>query len=173
MLDKSKSKGEVMKVGDKVRVIGSQSGGCWSVGHEGYILELRETDCRVSDEYGERAIGNWYQYGDLELMRYDWDVTKDSEQGFTISGLDTNTTYTFRAEGTQQDNVNHPSHYGNGSIECIDYLEDFLTKEEFIGYLRGNIGKYLHRWRYKNGLEDLRKAEWYLTKLIGVMEDET
>jgi hypothetical protein len=71
------------------------------------------------------------------------------------------------------DNVNHPVHYGNGSIECIDYLEDFLTKEEFIGYLRGNIGKYMHRWRYKNGLEDLRKAEWYLNKLIGVMKDET
>jgi len=66
------------------------------------------------------------------------------------------------------DNVNNPSHYGNGQIECIDYLEDFMTTEEFIGYLRGNIGKYLHRWRYKNGLEDLRKAEWYLKKLIEV-----
>ena len=66
------------------------------------------------------------------------------------------------------DNVNNPSHYGNGQIECIDYLEDFMTTEEFIGYLRGNIGKYLHRWRYKNGLEDLHKAEWYLKKLIEV-----
>ena len=69
------------------------------------------------------------------------------------------------------DNVNNPSHYGNGQIECIDYLEDFMTTEEFIGYLRGNIGKYLHRWRYKNGLEDLRKAEWYLKKLIEVYND--
>ena len=67
------------------------------------------------------------------------------------------------------DNVNNPSHYGNGQIECIDYLEDFMTTEEFIGYLRGNIGKYLHRWRYKNGLEDLNKAEWYLKKLITVV----
>jgi len=67
------------------------------------------------------------------------------------------------------DNVNNPSHYGNGQIECIDYLEDFMTTEEFIGYLRGNIGKYLHRWRYKNGLEDLHKAEWYLKKLITVV----
>ena len=69
------------------------------------------------------------------------------------------------------DNVNNPSHYGNGQIECIDYLEDFMTTEEFIGYLRGNIGKYLHRWRYKNGLEDLHKAEWYLKKLIEVYND--
>ncbi|CAG0909909.1 unnamed protein product, partial [Cyprideis torosa] len=52
-----------------------------------------------------------------------------------------------------------PIHYGQGKIECIDYIEDFLTREEYIGYLRGNIAKYLHRWRYKNGVEDLKKAE--------------
>jgi hypothetical protein len=68
------------------------------------------------------------------------------------------------------DNVNHPSHYGQGSIECIDYIKDFLTEEELIGYYRGNIAKYLHRWRYKNGLEDLRKAKWYLEALIETQE---
>jgi hypothetical protein len=73
----------------------------------------------------------------------------------------------------EKDNVNHPAHYGSGSIECIDYLEDFMTKEEFIGYLRGNIGKYLHRWRWKGKpLEDLNKASWYLNKLIGVIEND-
>ena len=69
-------------------------------------------------------------------------------------------------EGRKMDNVNNPAHYGNGNIECIEYLEDFMTHEEFIGYLRGNIAKYLHRWRYKNGLEDLEKAQWYLNRLI-------
>lgn len=68
------------------------------------------------------------------------------------------------------DNVNNPAHYGNGSIECIDYIEDFLNKEEFQGYLRGNIAKYLHRWPYKNGVEDLKKAEWYLKRLIATEE---
>lgn len=72
--------------------------------------------------------------------------------------------------GREMDNVNSPAHYGNGSIECIDYIEDFLTREEFIGYLRGNIAKYMHRWRYKNGAEDLKKAQWYLNKLIETME---
>lgn len=66
------------------------------------------------------------------------------------------------------DNVNNPAHYGQGKIECIDYIQDFLTHEEFVGYLRGNIAKYLHRWRYKNGLEDLRKAQWYLNKMLDV-----
>lgn len=64
------------------------------------------------------------------------------------------------------DNVNHPAHYGTGKIECIDYIEDFLTTEEYIGYLRGNIAKYMHRWRYKNKVEDLKKARWYLDRLI-------
>ena len=70
------------------------------------------------------------------------------------------------------DNVNHPEHYGSGKIECIDYIEDFLTTEEYIGYLRGNIAKYLHRWRYKNGLEDLKKAQWYGARLIKLEETE-
>ena len=66
--------------------------------------------------------------------------------------------------------VDRPIHYGQGKIECIDYIEDFLTREEYIGYLRGNIAKYLHRWRYKNGVEDLKKAEWYERRLIKLHE---
>ena len=64
------------------------------------------------------------------------------------------------------DNVNQPPHYGQGDIECIDYIKDILTDEELIGYYRGNVAKYLHRWRYTNGLEDLKKARWYLEALI-------
>jgi len=69
-----------------------------------------------------------------------------------------------------EDKVNNPTHYGQGDIECIVYIKDFLTTEEYIGYLRGNIAKYMHRWRYKNGHEDLMKAQWYLaelTKIVG------
>ena len=71
-----------------------------------------------------------------------------------------------------RDQVNSPPHYGQGQIECIEYIKDFLTKEEYIGYLRGNIAKYLHRWRYKNGIEDLKKAQWYLNKLVQEVEYE-
>lgn len=70
------------------------------------------------------------------------------------------------------DNVNHPKHYGQGYIECIDYIADFLTYDEYIGYLRGNVAKYLHRWRYKNGLEDLKKAQWYLARLVEEVDNE-
>lgn len=70
------------------------------------------------------------------------------------------------------DNVNHPKHYGQGDIECIEYIADFLSYDEYVGYLRGNVAKYLHRWRYKNGLEDLKKAQWYLSKLVEEVENE-
>lgn len=73
-------------------------------------------------------------------------------------------------EEAQTDNVNHPKHYGQGDIECIEYIADFLTYDEYIGYLRGNVAKYLHRWRYKNGLEDLKKAQWYLARLVEEVE---
>ncbi len=71
----------------------------------------------------------------------------------------------------QDDQVNHPSHYRVGHIECIDYIEDVLTTPEYIGYLRGIIEKYLHRWPYKNGQQDLEKAAWYLERLINAVKE--
>ena len=66
-----------------------------------------------------------------------------------------------------KDLVNSPSHYASGNIECIEYLKDNMPKEAFIGYLEGNVKKYLHRWRYKvKPTEDLKKAQWYLDYLI-------
>ena len=68
------------------------------------------------------------------------------------------------------DLVNKPEHYNQGSIECIDAIEAMLSKEEFIGYLRGNSQKYRWRFRYKNGIEDLKKAEWYEKSLLKLLE---
>ena len=63
------------------------------------------------------------------------------------------------------DTVNHPPHYNNGGMECIDYIHQQLGKD-FASYCQGNVIKYLHRWRYKNGAEDLKKARWYLNAMI-------
>lgn len=62
---------------------------------------------------------------------------------------------------TPSDPVNNPSHYV-GKIECIDYLRDKLTPEEFTGFCMGNVLKYSSRWRKKDGLQDLKKAKVYL-----------
>ena len=69
------------------------------------------------------------------------------------------------------DSVNHPSHYTQGGIECIDAIEAAVTG--LIGIeavLTAQIIKYIWRWKHKNGLEDLKKALWYLQKLIKTVE---
>lgn len=65
-----------------------------------------------------------------------------------------------------KNNVNNPAHYTAGSIECIDAIKASMTKEQFEGFCKGNVLKYVWRYERKNGLEDLEKAEWYLDKLI-------
>lgn len=69
------------------------------------------------------------------------------------------------------DPVNAPSHY-IGRIECIDYLRDKLTKEEFTGFCKGNVLKYSSQWRKKDGLQDLKKAKVYLDLAIQNEEGE-
>ena len=66
-----------------------------------------------------------------------------------------------------KDNVNHPSHYTQGAIECIDAIKE-ATKGLFgiEAVCTGNIIKYVWRWKFKNGVEDLHKADWYLQRLI-------
>ena len=68
------------------------------------------------------------------------------------------------------DPVNHPAHYTAGKYEVIDVIEDSLGDDGFEGYLVGNVMKYVMRFRHKNGLEDLKKARWYLDRLIGRCE---
>lgn len=72
------------------------------------------------------------------------------------------------------DNVNHPRHYTSGAVECIDAIEsavDGLTGMEAL--LTGQVIKYVWRWKWKNGKEDLRKAEWYLKRLIITAKENT
>jgi hypothetical protein len=71
----------------------------------------------------------------------------------------------------QSDLVNHPPHYTDGGIECIEAIEAQLTVEEYRGYLKGNIAKYVWRERHKGGTESLKKSRWYLDRLIGLDEE--
>ena len=65
------------------------------------------------------------------------------------------------------DSVNAPAHYLHGRKETIDVITDCMTNDEFHGYLKGNILKYVSRYKFKREpLEDLQKAHWYLNRLI-------
>jgi hypothetical protein len=68
------------------------------------------------------------------------------------------------------DLVNHPEHYRQGEIECIDAIEAALTPDEFRGYCKGNVIKYVWRERHKGGAQSLMKARWYLDRLIAKLE---
>ena len=68
--------------------------------------------------------------------------------------------------------VNHPNHYTQGGIECIKAIEASMSPEGFQDYCKGNVQKYIWRWRDKNGLEDLKKAQVYLGWLIESVEKE-
>lgn len=88
----------------------------------------------------------------------------DSRVGYDLSEH-------MEEEVDKADNVNNPSHYTYGNIECIDYLRDNMPYEAFLGFLEGNAKKYMHRWRHKGKpLEDLSKAVWCLDRLIEELE---
>jgi hypothetical protein len=70
-----------------------------------------------------------------------------------------------------KDMVNNPPHYNKYGVECIEAISS-ATGEGYEYYLQGNIIKYLWRYRYKNGVQDLEKAQWYLSKLIEVKKKE-
>jgi hypothetical protein len=84
---------------------------------------------------------------------------------------------TMRVSGVpypvEVDAVNHPPHYKVGGIETIDYMKAKSTPEEFRGHLRLTAIKYLSRTGYKDdALQDLKKAQWYLSKLIEELEND-
>ncbi len=71
----------------------------------------------------------------------------------------------------KEDMVNNPPHYNKSGIETIDAIKA-MTDDGYEYYLQGNIMKYLWRYRYKNGVEDLKKAQWYLNELIEELDKE-
>ena len=84
------------------------------------------------------------------------------------SSLDPETILTV---ASTEDKVNHPSHYTQGGIECIDGIKASMTPEGFQDYCKGNVIKYIWRWRNKGGVEDLEKAQVYLFWLIESAEE--
>jgi len=69
--------------------------------------------------------------------------------------------------------VENPDHYNAGAIEAIEAIKASMPPEQFFGYLKGNVMKYLWRYDYKEKpIEDLRKADWYLNRLIDALIEE-
>lgn len=92
-------------------------------------------------------------------------VNQDQGEPFLTPECTLNDQYA-EIEKVRQDMINSPNYYADSAIECIDAMKAMMTHEQFVGYLRGNVFKYLWRYQKKNGAEDLKKSNWYLQKLI-------
>lgn len=100
---------------------------------------------------------------------------EDAANGMTAKIFLDHTPYTPAGEVpaiTKPDMVNHPSHYTQGGIECIKAIEASMPPDGFQDYCKGNVLKYIWRFRQKNGLEDLKKARVYLNWMIESLEKE-
>lgn len=73
-------------------------------------------------------------------------------------------------EEQQKDHVNNPKHYTSGKYEAIDIMEDTFGIEATMNFCKLNAFKYIFREKLKNGIEDIKKANWYLTKYIELNE---
>ena len=126
-------------------------------------------------EKQERALDEMTEWAETNGL-YD-DYEKDGDLEYELNRESQELEYDFASlsddflAALDGDNVNSPSHYNTGNIECIEAIEEALTPEEMRGYFKGNCLKYLWREQYKNGTEDLEKAYWYLGRLIDNLED--
>ena len=99
----------------------------------------------------------------------DNDYAHVSELSTTCSKFADNST--VKKQGN--DAVNHPAHYTQGGIECIDALKAATVNLKGIeAVCTANALKYLWRWREKNGVEDLKKSIWYIERLIKEVETD-
>jgi Protein of unknwon function (DUF3310) len=75
--------------------------------------------------------------------------------------------------GEKKDMVNSPSHYTQGSIECIEAIAEVVKDLDGMQAMcTGNAIKYLWRWKHKNGAEDLKKAVWYIQRMIDELDSK-
>ena len=135
------------KVGDRVRVV-TKSGNDPMIGKLGTVLENNDRDIYVLASIdGVETSRVWFARCNLELV----EPAPAVNECLTV------------------DNVNHPPHYNQGGIECIEAIKAAIG-DGFTAYLRGNVIKYLWRCEHKGGIEDLRKAAFYLDRAIKEME---
>lgn len=80
--------------------------------------------------------------------------------------------FNFSKNDSNPNTVNHPMHYNTASIECIDLMQELYGLEAVKYFCKCNALKYLYRADNKNGLEDIKKAAWYLNKIVEVSKND-
>ena len=152
------------------------------------IIDRKCSNCEYSDLSCDRNPCNSCSMHSMHKFKVDYlkSVHKYVEEKLKInaySNVSSNPYYeddpSFSArcdcmtDKPESDVVNHPSHYETGKFQCIDVMVEALGREEVKGFCICNAFKYLYRCRRKNGLEDIKKARWYIDKFIELCEEDT
>lgn len=112
---------------------------------------------------------------DCSCLYFDDATPEEIEKAYDIvfKGDGLNVEFTAADETVVNDPVNKASHYNNGGIECIDAIAASMPPTEYAGFLKGQVFKYIWRYRLKGKpVEDLKKARYYLDRLIQITERE-
>lgn len=138
---------------------------CWNIFKKETVIVI-EYDINLgfaSKEYCERVYPDTpikkYKVKQDEVAKW-FDDAANAMKAFSVGGV------SVKNENT--DNVNNPAHYIAGGIETLDYIKAKVS--DYHSYAVGNIVKYVSRYEHKNGIEDLKKAQFYLNDLIKEME---
>lgn len=97
-------------------------------------------------------------YGDVPTLAQD---LHDKSQRIRSKAIEEH----MYTRGLKAEQINHPSHYTRGQIECIEAQRSALSPEEYRGYLKGCAIAYLWREKHKGGQDDIKKASWFLARL--------
>ena len=127
-------------------------------------------------QYNNDRAGDFYWShtgSNADIIAYRLQQPTKSEQAFDdVAGTDDEADLN-ECIGQDIDVFIHPSHYTKGRIECIDAIDSATTGKSGIeAVCVANIIKYLYRYEEKNGIEDVKKAKWYLNKLISELESK-
>lgn len=123
-------------------------------------------ECALNTDY-QWAEPVWYMQNETSCPRFITSPEHDLDVALALIGHDGS-----NAPCKSYDTVTKPEHYNQGGIECIDAIKASMSREEYLGFLKGQVIKYLWRYRHKgNPEQDLRKAEYYNTKLIDEIKE--
>lgn len=140
---------------------------CWNIFKKETVIVI-EYDINLgfaSKEYCERV------YPDTPIKKYK--VKQDEVAKWfddAANAMKAVATVGVSMKNDNNDNVNNPSHYTAGGVETLDYIK--AKVKDYPSYVAGNILKYVSRYEHKNGIEDLKKAQFYLNDLIEWMESD-
>lgn len=131
------------------------------------MLNFKEGQTYICTKANERWLteGKEYKVGLSSLNKAF--ILDDDGDRWTSNELSVyDSIFKLKEEKQMTDLLDNQPHYKNQGIEPIDLMRNNFSKEEFAGFLQGNVLKYMLRYKDKNGLEDLKKAKTYLTWLI-------